>query len=113
MDTKYEFGKLPDGSIVLIDEVHTPDCSRFWEADDYARSLANGVAPRHFDKEFLRRELTQSGGALSPSLRVEAARRYVSIAERVMGASLPLSFEPPHERIARNMLNYFRATASS
>lgn len=113
VDTKYEFGKLPDGSIVLIDEVHTPDCSRFWEADDYARSLASGVAPRHFDKEFLRRELIQSGGALSPALRVEAARRYVSIAERVMGAPLPLSFEPPHERIARNMLTYFRATATA
>ena len=54
VDTKYEFGKTEDGTIVLIDEVHTPDSSRFWIADSYAERFAAGKQPQNIDKEFLR-----------------------------------------------------------
>lgn len=54
VDTKYEFGKDSDGRIMLIDEVHTPDSSRYWLADTYAARHAEGREPQNIDKEFLR-----------------------------------------------------------
>src|SRR5919197_48757 len=54
VDTKYEFGCAPDGRVVLIDEVHTPDSSRFWKADSYEARFAAGEDPENFDKEFVR-----------------------------------------------------------
>ncbi|KAD6119545.1 hypothetical protein E3N88_10816 [Mikania micrantha] len=54
VDTKYEFGKGPDGSVLLIDEVHTPDSSRYWLAHSYESRFQNGVEPENVDKEFLR-----------------------------------------------------------
>ncbi|KAJ1396095.1 SAICAR synthetase, conserved site, partial [Sesbania bispinosa] len=54
VDTKYEFGKANDGSILLIDEVHTPDSSRYWIANSYLERFQNGLEPENVDKEFLR-----------------------------------------------------------
>ncbi|KAK9270860.1 hypothetical protein L1049_026446 [Liquidambar formosana] len=54
VDTKYEFGKAPDGTIILIDEVHTPDSSRYWIAQSYEERFQNGLEPENVDKEFLR-----------------------------------------------------------
>ncbi|RYR31146.1 hypothetical protein Ahy_B01g055939 isoform D [Arachis hypogaea] len=54
VDTKYEFGKAEDGSIMLIDEVHTPDSSRYWIANSYLERFQNGLEPENVDKEFLR-----------------------------------------------------------
>nr|POE67580.1 phosphoribosylaminoimidazole-succinocarboxamide synthase, chloroplastic [Quercus suber] len=54
VDTKYEFGKANDGSVVLIDEVHTPDSSRYWIANSYDERFRNGLEPENVDKEFLR-----------------------------------------------------------
>ncbi|CAM8974635.1 unnamed protein product [Rhodiola kirilowii] len=54
VDTKYEFGKAPDGTILLIDEVHTPDSSRYWIADSYEERFQKGLEPENVDKEFLR-----------------------------------------------------------
>jgi len=54
VDTKYEFGFDKDGNILLIDEIHTPDSSRYWKADSYESRLAQGLEPENFDKEFIR-----------------------------------------------------------
>ena len=61
MDTKYEFGRGPDGQAMLIDEVHTPDSSRFWKAESYAARLAAGEEPENFDKEFVRLAYAAAG----------------------------------------------------
>lgn len=67
VDTKYEFG-LIDGQLVLIDEVHTPDSSRYWYVDGYEQALSEGSDPQALDKEFLRRWLLSQGfdGSTSP-----------------------------------------------
>lgn len=59
-DTKYEFGIDGEGKIMLIDEVHTPDSSRFWKAETYEQRLAEGVSPENFDKELVRRDLVET-----------------------------------------------------
>lgn len=61
VDTKYEFGEDEDGKIMVIDEVHTPDSSRFWKADTYEARLAKGQEPENYDKEFLRIWLRDQG----------------------------------------------------
>mgnify|MGYP001293293765 CR=1 FL=1 len=53
-DTKYEFGTDASGNIILADEIHTPDSSRYWMADSYPEALANGTRPKSFDKDFIR-----------------------------------------------------------
>src|SRR6185503_4075161 len=53
VDTKYEFGLTDDDSVILIDEVHTPDSSRFWREETYIDRFASGVEPENFDKEFV------------------------------------------------------------
>jgi phosphoribosylaminoimidazole-succinocarboxamide synthase len=97
VDTKYELGRTPDGRIVLIDEIHTPDSSRYWYASDYAERLAAGQEPRGLDKEYVRRWLVDHGykgdgppPTLPDDVRVEAARRYIANYELVTGHS----FEP-------------------
>ncbi len=59
VDTKYEFGTDKDGRIVLADEIHTPDSSRYWIADSYAESFAAGSRPKSFDKDFVRAWVTE------------------------------------------------------
>ena len=54
VDTKYEMGRDPDGNIVLIDEIHTPDSSRYWIAETYQERMNSGLEPQNIDKEFLR-----------------------------------------------------------
>ncbi|MFL5163764.1 MAG: phosphoribosylaminoimidazolesuccinocarboxamide synthase, partial [Microvirga sp.] len=61
VDTKYEFGKTKEGKIVVIDEIHTPDSSRFWYATSYAERFAEGADPESFDKEYVRRFLAAQG----------------------------------------------------
>lgn len=110
VDTKYELGRAPDGRIVLIDEIHTPDSSRYWYADSYEDSMAKGEAPRALDKEFLRRWLVSQGfrgdgtpPALSAEIRMEAANRYVELFEQLTGRTFEPDVEPPQERLARNL----------
>ena len=54
VDTKYEFGTDENRKLILIDEIHTPDSSRFWQIDSYAERFVAGEEPKYFDKEFLR-----------------------------------------------------------
>ncbi|MET4105621.1 phosphoribosylaminoimidazolesuccinocarboxamide synthase [Hymenobacter sp. UYP22] len=90
VDTKYEFGLL-DGELILIDEIHTPDSSRFWSTEDYAR---NPEGVEQIDKEYVRQWLIankqdgQYPRALTPEVSAEATRRYLDIYERITGAPL-------------------------
>ena len=91
VDTKYEFG-VAGGRVVLIDEVHTADSSRFWVAATYDERLARGEAPEMLDKERLRRWLIGQGfsgtgtpPALTDDVRVDLALHYWELTERVLG----------------------------
>ena len=110
VDTKYELGRRPDGTIVLIDEIHTPDSSRYWHAEDYAARLAKGEEPRSLDKEYVRRHfaaLGYTGDGTPPPIpdevRVEAARRYISAYELVTGRTFEPNTEDPLPRIRKNL----------
>jgi phosphoribosylaminoimidazole-succinocarboxamide synthase len=110
VDTKYELGRTPDGRMVIIDEIHTPDSSRYWYADSYEEALCTQTSPRALDKEFLRRSLISSGyhgegpaPELSEELRLETARRYIEIYECVTGNTFQPNLEPPEERIRRHL----------
>ena len=108
VDTKYEFGVDGDGEIRVIDEIHTPDSSRYWYADDYQARLASGQEPRSLDKEYVRRWLAEEAGyrgdgpppVLPDKVRVEAARRYIETFEIITGRSFVPDTAPPAPRIA-------------
>lgn len=107
-DTKYEMGVSPDGAITVIDEIHTPDSSRYWYADDYEARLARGEEPRSLDKEYVRRwlagEAKWSGDGPPPvmpdEVRLEAARRYIASYELVTGERFVPDTREPIARIA-------------
>ena len=89
VDTKYEFGVLDD-EVVLIDEVHTPDSSRFWYADTYDELFADGKDQRALDKEPLREWFVERGfrgdgdpPPLPDDVRIETASRYIALAEEI------------------------------
>jgi phosphoribosylaminoimidazole-succinocarboxamide synthase len=110
VDTKYELGRDATGALRVIDEVHTPDSSRFWRADSYQRLLAQGAEPESLDKEYLRRWLADRGyrgdGEPPPipdEVRVEAARRYIEAGEAITGADFAPNLEEPLARMARNI----------
>lgn len=108
-DTKYELGRTPSGDVVLIDEVHTPDSSRYWYADGYEAAMRSGADPRALDKEYVRTWLADRGyrGDGSPpeipaQVRVEAARRYIEAFERITGTAFVPDRTPPAQRLAAN-----------
>lgn len=109
-DTKYEFGRRKDGRIVVIDEIHTPDSSRFWFKSSYAERRARGEEPESFDKEYVRRFLAAQGFVgdgpipfIPDEVRVEAALRYVEAFEAITGAAFAPNFDEPQARIRRNL----------
>ncbi len=109
VDTKYEFGDC-DGQLVLIDEVHTVDSSRYWLAASYTERLAAGLEPETFDKEFLRRwyvERGYRGHGRPPPLPEELAERmsqlYIAAYERITGEPFVADERPPHQRILENL----------
>ncbi|MBN1955912.1 MAG: phosphoribosylaminoimidazolesuccinocarboxamide synthase [Anaerolineae bacterium] len=108
VDTKYEFGRAPGGALLLVDEVHTPDSSRYWTAE----SLQQGE-PVHWDKEFIRlwygRQGYRGAGeppALPQEVVVEAARRYIALYEGLTGQDFQPADYPAEERIERVLLEY-------
>ena len=110
VDTKYELGRTREGKLVVIDEIHTPDSSRYWHAEDYAARLAKGEEPRSLDKEYVRRHfaaLGYTGDGTPPPIpdevRVEAARRYISAYELVTGRTFEPNTEDPLPRIRKNL----------
>ncbi len=92
VDTKYEFG-LHEGKVILIDEVHTPDNSRYWKADTYQERIAKGEEPMAFDKEFLRIWFKEHCDPYKDAVLPEApqemvaelSRRYIEIYEELTG----------------------------
>lgn len=110
VDTKYEFGRTPDGKIVVIDEIHTPDSSRFWYANSYAERFEAREDPESFDKEYVRRWLAGNGytgdgdaPAIPDEIRVEASRRYIQACDEIRGVDFEPNTEAPLPRIARNL----------
>ncbi|XVE55566.1 hypothetical protein DITRI_Ditri03aG0169600 [Diplodiscus trichospermus] len=113
VDTKYEFGKASDGSILLIDEVHTPDSSRYWIADSYEQRFQNGLEPENIDKEFLRLWFRDNCNPYEDEvlpdapeeLVCELAWRYIFLYETITKSTfeMPLMEEPIHDRISRNV----------
>ncbi|MED6176919.1 Phosphoribosylaminoimidazole-succinocarboxamide synthase (SAICAR synthetase) [Stylosanthes scabra] len=113
VDTKYEFGKAEDGSIMLIDEVHTPDSSRYWIANSYLECFQNGLEPENVDKEFLRLWFKNHCNPYEDEVLPEAPEdlvcelswRYIFLYETITKSKFELlsSEEPIHERISRNV----------
>ncbi len=114
-DTKYEFGTLPDGTIVLGDEIHTPDSSRYWLKSTYDARLAEGKAPETMDKDVLRHWLTEHCDPykdvippIPDDIRIATAKTYLAAYERITGTPLPLPdpAEDPVERIKEAIAVY-------
>jgi phosphoribosylaminoimidazole-succinocarboxamide synthase len=110
VDTKYEFGRAADGSVVLIDEVHTPDSSRFWKADTYKERFTAGEDPENFDKEFVRIAYAEKGyrgdGEAPPmpdELWGSASERYLTIYELLTGKTFEAGEYPVEQRMIENL----------
>lgn len=114
VDTKYELGISPDGKIMLIDEIHTPDSSRFWFASEYAALFAAGEEQKKIDKEYLREWLAGRGfrgegevPAIPDEIRCETAKRYIEAYELITGQKFVAGVGEVEERIRRNLGKYF------
>lgn len=110
VDTKYEFGRAPDGSIILIDEIHTPDSSRFWFADSYQSLFEAGEEQRKIDKEYLRKWLADQGfvgegeiPAIPEEIVAETARRYIEAYELITGQEFKAEVGDVLSRIKQNL----------
>src|SRR5262249_23831264 len=98
VDTKYEMGVTADNKLIVIDEVHTPDSSRYWVRDTYKERFAAGIEPESLDKEFVRRMIIENGyditsdvhpkAFLTDAIRVEAAARYLTLFESITGENI-------------------------
>ena len=108
VDTKYEFGILKNqNQLILADEIHTPDSSRYWISDSYQELFKKGEDPEMLDKEFVRRELISMGymgegnpPVLTDDFRVETSLRYIQAYEKVTGKK----FEPSVGDIEKSIL---------
>jgi phosphoribosylaminoimidazole-succinocarboxamide synthase len=116
VDTKYEFGFDSAGRIILADEIHTPDSSRYWIRESYERRFAAGQPPESFDKDFVRHWVTERCDPYSEPIPeiprdiiLEAARIYISVFETITGQSfvVPEPDIPPLARIRANLAAYF------
>ena len=112
VDTKYEFGLDGDGKLMLIDEIHTPDSSRYWMAGSYKECFRKGEEPEYFDKEFLRLWFKNHCDPYKdevlpkapPELVAELSRRYIEIYEIITGKAFNHDFsQSAMERITNNL----------
>jgi phosphoribosylaminoimidazole-succinocarboxamide synthase len=110
VDTKYELGLAPDGSVMLIDEVHTPDSSRFWKADTYRTRFEAGQEPENYDKELVRLAYAEKDyrgegkpPVLPEELWIAASQRYISIYEMLTGKQFEPAPYPAEPRIVDNL----------
>jgi len=111
VDTKYEFGRTRDGRIVVIDEVHTPDSSRFWQASTYRERFEAGRDPDGLDKEYVRvwlkgeRGFTGDGAIpdIPDDILVEAAARYIAACEQITGEAFVPDVRDPAARIRASL----------
>jgi len=116
VDTKYEFGTDKDGRIVLADEIHTPDSSRYWIADSYAESFATGGRPVSFDKDFVRAWVTERCDPykdpipeIPRDLVEQTSKVYIQAFEQITGKTFvpDLSGATVLDRIRTNLTPYF------
>ena len=118
VDTKYEFGLDDKGELVLIDEIHTPDSSRYWQADSFESRFRAGQEPDYFDKEFLRLWFKEHSDPYKDAVLPEApaelveelSRRYVRMYEQITGARFVAAGQPAEPRIARALRPYALST---
>lgn len=116
VDTKYEFGKTKDGKIVLIDEIHTPDSSRYFYAEGYEKRQVKGESQKQLSKEFVRQWLIQNGfqgleGQEVPVMNDDyiktVSERYIELYENITGASfVKADVSEIDQRINKNVLEY-------
>jgi len=114
VDTKYEFGLDEEGEIVLIDEIHTPDSSRFWYANEYKERFDSGMGQKGIDKEYVRLWLKNERGfvgdgevpILPDEVRVEAARRYIEVYELITGDGFQADVGDVFSRIESNLRQF-------
>lgn len=119
VDTKYEFGRAADGTVMLIDEVHTPDSSRFWTAEglEHARQVGGEVDP--WDKEYVRLWYAAQGfrgegqpPALPTEVSTELARRYIALYEGLTGQTFVPAPAPAGRRVAAVLASYLQVSPS-
>jgi len=113
VDTKFEFGEDADGNILLIDEILTPDSSRYWLADTYEGKIAKGEEPDNIDKEFLRLWFKENCDpykdetlpAAPEELVIELSYRYITLYEKITGKKFdfPETGKPIEERMKENL----------
>lgn len=116
VDTKYEFGKTKEGKIVLIDEIHTPDSSRYFYADGYQQRQNNGEQQKQLSKEFVRQWLIANGfqgkeGQQIPEMTDEyiesVSERYIELYENILGEKFgKADISDIHKRIEKNVLTF-------
>jgi phosphoribosylaminoimidazole-succinocarboxamide synthase len=109
VDTKYEFG-LNEGELVLMDEIHTPDSSRFWFKNTYEELFAKGEEQRKLDKEYVRTWLAAQGylgdgkpPKLTAEVVTEAAKRYIEAYEKITGTNFKITEGNAIQRIVKNL----------
>jgi len=116
VDTKYEIGEDEKGEIILVDEIHTPDSSRFWMADSYRDRMQAGKEPESLDKEFLRLFLSEQGfvgegeiPTIPPEKLIDFSAKYIALYEKVTGKDFifPDFNLPVKDRIKSNLQEYF------
>ena len=118
VDTKYEFGKR-DGKVILIDEIHTPDSSRYFYAEGYEERFAKGEAQKQLSKEFVRQWLIENGfmgkaGEKVPEMTAEycesVSNRYIELYEHITGMKFEKDTDPHvADRIDENVTNYLNS----
>lgn len=118
VDTKYEFGKLPDGTIVLADEIHTPDSSRYWVAEGLEDRLEEGLEPENIDKEFIRLWYREHSNPYADAnlpeppedLILELSARYIQLHNIITGThfKLPVTGTDPLQRLVTNLALYLQ-----
>jgi phosphoribosylaminoimidazole-succinocarboxamide synthase len=116
VDTKYEFGKTKEGKIVLIDEIHTPDSSRYFYSEGYQERQENNEEQKQLSKEFVRRWLIENHfqgleGQQIPNMNEEyitsVSERYIELYENILGEKfVKADLSNINERIEKNVLNY-------
>ncbi|SHM78175.1 phosphoribosylaminoimidazolesuccinocarboxamide synthase [Flavobacterium chilense] len=119
VDTKYEFGKTKEGVIVLIDEIHTPDSSRYFYADGYQERQEKGEEQKQLSKEFVRRWLIENGfqgqdGQQIPDMTdayIESvSERYIELYENILGEKfVKADIDNIDQRIDKNVLDYLKS----
>lgn len=111
VDTKYEFGYDENGEIYLIDEIHTPDSSRFWIKESYEERFAKGEEPENIDKEFLRLWFKENCDPYKDKvlpdapeeLIIELSKRYIQLYEMITGKEFKAEVGDVKERITNNL----------